>query len=65
MMEVIGWLGDNWMTLVGVAGTVVMGASMMVKAVAPFTKTVKDDRLAAALDKALGWLNKLALNPKK
>ncbi len=65
MMELFSWLGANWMTVVGVAGTVVMGASIMVKAVAPFTSTTADDRAASWLDKAHAWLSKIALNPTK
>lgn len=63
MGDIISWLGANWQTVVGVVGTVVMGASIMVKAIAPFTKTTADDRAAGWLDKVQGWLSKLALNP--
>ncbi len=65
MMELFGWLAANWMTVVGVAGTVVMGASIMVKAIAPYTSTTKDDEAASWLDKVHGWLSTLAINPKK
>ena len=63
MGDVISWLGANWQTIVGVAGTVVMGASIMVKAIAPHTATTKDDRAASWLDKVHGWLSKIAINP--
>lgn len=65
MMELFGWLAGNWMTIVGVAGTVVMGASIMVKAIAPFTASTKDDAAAGWLDKVHGWLSALAMNPRK
>lgn len=63
MLEIFGWITENWMMMVGVAGTVVMGASIMVKAIAPLTKNTADDKAAAWLDKVYKWLNKLALNP--
>ena len=63
MGNLINWLGENWQLLMGTAGTVVLGASLMVKALAPLTKNKKDDKLAALLDKAVPFLNKLALNP--
>lgn len=62
-MGALSWFSENWMTVVGVAGSVVMGASLMVKAIAPLTKNVKDDKLAGWLDKAQSWLSKIALNP--
>ena len=65
MGEVITWLGANWMTVVGVVASVVMGASIAVKAIAPFTSTDKDDRAAGWLEKVYKWLNALALNPKQ
>lgn len=63
MFELFSWLAANWMTIVGVAGSVVMGASIIVKAIAPFTSTTADDEAASFLDKAYAWLNKVALNP--
>jgi hypothetical protein len=63
MGELVTWLGANWVTVVGTAGTIVMAASVAVKAIAPFTDTKKDDKAAAVLDKIYGWLSKIALNP--
>jgi hypothetical protein len=65
MGDVFGWIATNWMTVVGVAGTVVMGASIIVKALAPYTATKKDDEAAVWLDKVVGWLNKIAINPPR
>jgi len=65
MGEVIGWVGSNWMTIVGTMGTVVMGASIMVKAIAPHTSTQVDDDAAKFLDKVHAWLNKIAINPPR
>jgi len=63
MGDAVAWLSANWQSVVGVAGTVVMGASIIVRAIAPFTKTTKDDKAAGWLDTAYKWLSKLALNP--
>lgn len=62
MGEVLTWIAGNWQTVVGVVGSIVMGASIMVHAIAPFTATKKDDEAAAWLDKVYGWLKKIALN---
>lgn len=62
MSEIISWLGSNWTTVVGVSGTVVMSASIAVRAIAPHTKTTKDDKAAAVLGKIYTFLNKLAIN---
>jgi hypothetical protein len=63
MGEILSWVSANWVTVVGTAGTVVMAASVAVKAIAPFTKNEKDDKAAAVLDKIYNWLSKIALNP--
>lgn len=63
MSEVISWLGANWQAVIGVTGTVVMGASIVVKAIAPFTATDKDDKMAGWLGAFHKWLSKIALNP--
>ena len=63
MGELFAWLAGNWQMLVGTAGAVVMGASIMVKAIAPLTESDADDRAAGWLDKVHGWLSKIALNP--
>ena len=44
---------------------VVGGASALAAGIAPLTKTDKDDKLAAFLKKVLGWLDTIALNPKR
>jgi hypothetical protein len=62
MMDVISWLTENWMLVAGTAGTVVMGASVAVAAIAPLTKTDKDDKAAAWLKKVYTWLYKVSLN---
>ncbi len=63
MGSVITWLMGNWVTIIGVAGTVVMGASIIVKAIAPLTSSQKDDEVATWLDKVYKWLSSIALNP--
>lgn len=62
MGEIIQWVGSNWVTVITTALAVVGGASVMVHAIAPFTKNTKDDDVAGWLDKVHGWLSKLALN---
>lgn len=65
MGEIISWVAANYQMVIGVAGTVVMGASIVVKGLGPFLKhTDKDERAASWLDKVHGWLSKLALNSK-
>ena len=63
MGDVLSWVVENWQLIVGTLGTIVMGSSILVKAIAPFTRTKKDDEIAGWLDKVYGWLNKLAINP--
>lgn len=63
MADAIAWISANWQVVVGTAGTVVMSAAIAVKAIAPFTKTDKDDRAAGWLSKVHVFLSKLALNP--
>lgn len=63
MADAIAWITANWQVVLGTAGTVVLGASLAVKAIAPFTKTDKDDRAAGWLTKVHALLSKLALNP--
>ena len=68
MGDVFSWLIGNWGMLVTTLLAVIGGASVMVHAVAPLTKSKKDDKAAAWLDKVAGWLgavaSKVALNPK-
>lgn len=63
MGEAISWVTTNWVTIVGTLGTVVMAASVMVKAIAPYTENTADDKAASFLTKAHAWLSKIALNP--
>lgn len=65
MSEILSWVSANWQTIVGVSGTVVMGASIIVRAIAPYTANTADDKAAGFLAKAHTWLSKLALNPPK
>lgn len=61
----IDWLSNNWTQCLMVIGGVISGASVAVKVIAPLTKWTGDDKVAALLDRALGLLDKLALNPKR
>ena len=63
MENAISWLGANWMLVVATVLSIVGGASIIVKAVAPFTSNTKDDEAAVWLDKVHAWLSKIALNP--
>lgn len=63
MSELLTWLAQYWVVLLAAAGSVVMGASLTVKALAPYTSTKKDDDMATFLDKVHKWLSKVALNP--
>jgi hypothetical protein len=64
-MNALSWIMSNWQLLLGVMGTVVMGASIAVKAIAPLTKNTADDKAAGWLDKIHGFFSMLALNPPK
>lgn len=56
----------DWIsTALIVATAVVAGASVVLKVVAPITATIKDDRVLAFVEKALSFLEKLALNVKR
>jgi len=63
MGDAISWLVSNWQLIGGIAGGVVMGASIAVRAIAPHTATKKDDKAADWLDTVHRWLSKVALNP--
>jgi hypothetical protein len=65
MGEMLTWISANWQLVVGTAGAVVMGASIVVKAIAPLTANTADDRAASWLSKVHTWLSKIALNPPK
>lgn len=62
MSDVLSWLVANWTTVVGTAGTVVLGASIIVRALSKFTDTTKDDEAAGWLEKVYKWLNTVAIN---
>lgn len=63
MADLISWLSANWLVLIMVATSVVGGASMIVKAIAPLTKSNLDNRIVKWLDKLHSLLSKVALNP--
>lgn len=56
------WIVANWQTLLVTLLSIIGGASVIVRAIAPLTSTTKDDEAVRFLDKVYGWLNKLALN---
>jgi hypothetical protein len=58
----MSWLMSNWVTIVVTVLTIIGAASVAVKAIAPFTSTKADDKVASFLDKVHGWLSRLALN---
>lgn len=58
----MSWVLEHWSTIVVTALSIVGGASVAVKAIAPFTEWTGDDRAARWLDKAHAVLSKLALN---
>lgn len=64
-MPVLTWLVENWQTILLVLTSIVTGASIIVRAISPYTSTTKDDDVATFLDRVHDWLNKLALNPPR
>ncbi len=52
------FLAQHWTEIVLVASGVLAGAAMMLKAVAPYTKTDLDDKAASLIEKLLSYLNK-------
>lgn len=64
-MSALSWIVTNWSTIALALTSVIGGASIMVKAIAPFTKNTTDDKAASALDRVAKWLSKIALNPPK
>jgi hypothetical protein len=65
MADAISWVQTNWMLVAGTASAIVAGSSAVVAAIAPFTKTDKDDKVASWLAKLHKFLSKVALNPTK
>ena len=61
----MSWLVSNGPVALQWALAVVGGASVLVLAIAPLTKTKADDKLGAALKAVHNLLGKVALNPKK
>jgi hypothetical protein len=64
MAEAYAWVVENWMLIVGSGSTIIAAASAIVKIIAPYTDTKKDDKAATWLDKIYSFLNKVALTPK-
>lgn len=64
MTDSIAWVIENWMFILGVIGTVSMGASIIMKAIAPLTDNKIDDSVAKWLTVVYKWINKIAINPK-
>lgn len=58
----LAWLLANWKMLLDSVAYMVLGASMLVKLLAPLTAGTGDDKAAGWLEKAHAWLKKLALN---
>jgi len=63
-MSSITWILSNWQLVVTTALAIIGGASVIVAAIAPLTKSDKDDKAASWLKKIHGWLSKVAINPK-
>lgn len=57
----MSWFLENWSTILVTALSVIGGASVALKAVAPLTAWKGDDKAAGWLDKAHSVLSKLAL----
>ena len=62
MGDMLSWVTTHWVEIAAVVGMVVTGASLIVKAIAPYTTTTADDKAATWLDKVAAWLGKVALN---
>lgn len=60
----IDWIVAHWADLLIGASGIVAGSSVALHAIAPLTKTDKDDRAASWLDKVSAVLSKLSLNKK-
>ena len=60
----MSWFVSNGPVVLTWALAIVGGASALVLAVAPLTKTKVDDKLGGALSALHGLLSKVALNPK-
>lgn len=63
-MSTLSWLAENWQTITMTVTSLIGGASIIVAAIAPLTKSDVDDRALTMLQRAHKWLSKLALNPK-
>jgi hypothetical protein len=56
---------SNKLEILMVLMAIVTGASLVLKTVSPLTKSLKDDKWLARLEKLLGVLEKLALNVRR
>lgn len=61
----LSWLLSNKLEILMVLMAIVTGASLVLKTVSPLTKSLKDDKWLARLEKLLGVLEKLALNVRR
>jgi hypothetical protein len=62
-MGIANFLLENYAQILIVGSGIISGASIIAAAIAPLTKTDKDDKLARFLKKAHLFISKLALNP--
>lgn len=64
-MEYLNWVVNNYQLVIITVLSLIGGASVALAAIAPLTKTTKDDRVLAVLNKAHSFLSKLALQKPK
>ena len=55
----------NWYELFTAGLSIIGAASIIAFAIAPLTRTKRDDKLAVALKRVHAWLSALALNSNK
>lgn len=60
----MSWILANWVTILTTLLAIIGGASAIVAAIAPLTKSTADNRLLDALRWLHDKLSHLALNPK-
>ena len=61
----MSWIIANYTVILVAVVSVIGGASVIVRAIAPLTKSTADNKVAKVLGKIHGWLSKIAMNPKK
>ena len=61
----LSWILNHKMEVLTIATAAITGASVLLKALAPMTKTIADDKWLARLEKLLAVLEKLALNVRR